>query len=218
MTYDKAPRVTPQLRARVLVEPTAEPVSLEAAREHLRVTPYLTTSDGLAHPDDALIQALITAAREHCEAFTGLSFVRKTYEAATDRFPPNGEPLELLFPPLLELQSLAYGPGSGEALSVSDVEVDEWSCPQRVFVAGDWPNVEPSTARIRIQYEAGYAPHDADSSEIAKPLPFAARAALLLLLGHLYENREATVERALQELPLGVEALLRPLRVNKGMA
>lgn len=211
---------TPQLRAKVVVSPTAEPVSLADAREHLRVTPYIENSDGdLSHPDDALISALITAAREHCEDFTGVSFVRKTYEAATDRLPPNGVPLELLWPPLIEVASFTYGVGSDDALAISDLEVDEWSWPQRLFVSGDWPSIaEPSTALIRIRYDAGYAPHDADSSEAALPLPKSARAALLLVLGHLYENREASVERALQELPLGVEALLRPMRVNKGFA
>lgn len=38
-------------------------------------------------------------------------------------------------------------------------------------------------------------------------------AAMLLLIGHLYENREAvTVGEAAAELPLGVDALLIPYR------
>jgi hypothetical protein len=58
---------------------------------------------------------------------------------------------------------------------------------------------------------------DSDS----EPLPFEAKAAILLIVGHLYENREEVVEHSNQTLlniPTGAEALLRPLRVRMGMA
>lgn len=208
--------MSPKLRTKIIAEPTAEPITLAVAREHLRVVPYL--NNNTEHPDDALILALLSAAREHCENFTGLSLVRKTYEGAADEFPEDGEPLELPHPPFLSLDFITYGDDSGDVLAASDVEIDSWSNPQRIYVAGDWPSIEKSTARVRVRYEAGFRASDAGSDDTAPALPFAARAAILLVLGHLYENREASVERALQELPMGVEALLRPLRVRTGMA
>lgn len=45
----------------------------------------------------------------------------------------------------------------------------------------------------------------------------AIRAAILLMLGHLYRNREAVVSEATNELPLGVTQLLWPHRVGLGV-
>ena len=47
----------------------------------------------------------------------------------------------------------------------------------------------------------------------ADDLPEEIRAAILLMIGHLYENREAGTERALQEIPFGVKSLLDMNRV-----
>lgn len=43
------------------------------------------------------------------------------------------------------------------------------------------------------------------------------RAAVLLVLGHLYRNRESVADSKLIELPLGARALLWPLRANLGV-
>ena len=61
---------------------------------------------------------------------------------------------------------------------------------------------------------AGYGA-DSDGGEA---LPKVIRAAMLLVIGHLYEHRSENTEVALQSLPLGVGALLRPRRVRLGMA
>lgn len=44
----------------------------------------------------------------------------------------------------------------------------------------------------------------------------AIRAAVLLLAGHLYANREATSHQALHEVPLGVSQMLWPHRAQLG--
>jgi uncharacterized phiE125 gp8 family phage protein len=47
-----------------------------------------------------------------------------------------------------------------------------------------------------------------------KDLPFATLAAIKLLVGHLFENREATVEANLKTIPLGITHLINLNRVN----
>jgi hypothetical protein len=59
-------------------QPTAEPVTLEEAKNFLRVS---------IDDDDALISIIITAAREACEAFTNRSFCFKGYRQSLDSFP-----------------------------------------------------------------------------------------------------------------------------------
>ena len=203
---------------KVIEDVTSEPLTLAECRLHLRVDAS-EDSDGGTHPDDSLITALLTASREVCEAFTGLSFARKTLEIAIDVFPlstdPGGLPIELPFGPVLDVQSISWGDASDDEMAAVDYTLDDYRLPNRVYpVATEWPTVTAATNLIKIRYLAGYGV----DSDGGTALPYAARAAMLLVLGHLYENREDTVDKQMFELPYGAQALLRPLRVRLGMA
>ena len=50
---------------------------------------------------------------------------------------------------------------------------------------------------------------------LAAPVPAALQQALLLLIGHWWENREAVIDGAYRKLPLGFEALITPYREIK---
>ncbi len=52
------------------------------------------------------------------------------------------------------------------------------------------------------------------SSDAGEPMPPAVKAACLLLIGSLYENRQAVSEKALTPVPLAFEALLSPHRTK----
>jgi uncharacterized phiE125 gp8 family phage protein len=69
-----------------------------------------------------------------------------------------------------------------------------------------WPATRDRPECVTIRYVGGYGDSAASVRESTK-------AALKLILGHLYENREATVpERASFLLPMGVSSLLDPER------
>lgn len=57
----------------------------------------------------------------------------------------------------------------------------------------------------------------ADADGLVLPDKPAVQAAVLLTLGHLYENRTSVDTVQKQELPLGVASLLQPHRINIGM-
>lgn len=57
----------------------------------------------------------------------------------------------------------------------------------------------------------------ADADGLVLPDEPAVQAAVLLTLGHLYENRTSVDTVQKQELPLGVASLLQPHRINIGM-
>ena len=63
---------------KVIVDATSEPLTLAEARLQCRVDPIddLDSDGNGTHPDDDLIEMLITAAREYCEQFLGVSLVR----------------------------------------------------------------------------------------------------------------------------------------------
>jgi uncharacterized phiE125 gp8 family phage protein len=59
------------------VQPTAEPVTLAEAQLHLRLD---TEGSPPSHPDDTLVQTLISASRENAEQYTGVTIAPASYE------------------------------------------------------------------------------------------------------------------------------------------
>lgn len=206
------------LRAKVLVHPTGRLLSLDTCREHLEVVPIDGDSDNETHPDDALILGMLDAAVAHAEQFTGLSILVRTWEAALDQFPAAG--FELPRPPLIELESFSVVNDSDGELDASTYVVDDYGTPEQPVVlrpVSSWPSIVNAPNTIKVRYRAGYQSEEDPDSDAA-PLPRSLRSAILLLLAHLYENREDSVEKALASIPNGAEALMRPLRVRLGMA
>ena len=67
----------------------------------------------------------------------------------------------------------------------------------------EWPETLDAANVVRVVYVAG-----------AATPPATVKAAMLLTIGHLYENRESVViGQTAIELPLGVKALLDTVRV-----
>lgn len=68
-----------------------------------------------------------------------------------------------------------------------------------------WPGSYHREDAVSVTYVAGYGNADA--------VPAPIKAAILLIVGHLYENREAsTVGVSAELLPMAVDALLAPYR------
>lgn len=206
------------LRAKVITHATGHVLSLDTCREHLEVVPIDGDSDNESHPDDQLILGMLDAAVAHAEQFTGLSIALRTWEAAMDQFPAEG--FELPRPPFVELLSFSAGNDSDGELDPASYVVDDYGTPEQPVVlraASSWPTVTKAPNTIKVRYRAGYQSEEDPDSD-APPMPRSLRAALLLVLGHLYENREDSVEKALASIPNGADALMRPLRVRLGMA
>jgi uncharacterized phiE125 gp8 family phage protein len=211
---------------KVITPPEDEPIPLEEARAHLEAASYGESDDDpVDELDDTMIMGWLAAAREHCEDFLGLSLSPRTLEIALDRFPTVRDDgrtyIELPMGPVSEVLSITIPDASGDSDDTDAALVDEavyvlddFSTPARLVSLAGWPSMTAGTNAIRIRYEAGYA-IDSDGNSA---MPKSIRAAILLVLGHLYAQREETTEKAMQSLPLGVEALLRPRRVLLGMA
>lgn len=191
------------------VEPPAEPVSRAEAKLHLRVD-----TDDTAQ--DTLIDALIQGAREWCENYTRRSFVRRTLQLRVDCFPSH---IRLPRGPVASVSSVAYIDSNGDSatLAADQYQVDTYSTPARIVPAFGvvWPSVDAGVVNgVTVTYVAGYAPGDTSPTDHAENVPAGAKAAILLLIGHLYENREQVGMQQLHEVPFGVRALLAPLEVR----
>lgn len=212
-----------------VIEEEAEPViPLATCRQHLELVPIDGDSDTETHPDDDLILGYLGAAVDYAEAYTGLCIVERVLEMGLDRFPLAGG-VALKRPPVVEILSFTGADGSeGEMDSGDNYILDDYSNPPMVFPVGSWPSVTQSPNLIKIRYRAGYRreviaddsdhPLELSDEPEAKPLPKSIRAALLLMLAHLYENRSDSVEKAMASIPLGVGALLGMKRIETSFA
>lgn len=201
---------------KTIIDVVSEPVSLTEARAHLRLDVYDSPA---THPDDPIIESLVTAAREWCEAYTGRSFALRTVELTFDEFPCNGlRFLSLGMPPLYAVQFVRYLDELGVEQTFTAWYLDTHQVPARVQLdpGESWPATEAQRVNaVRVRIQTGYVP--ADESPTGEPLPKTLRQAMLLLVGHWYENREAVIVGAIPAmLELTVHAMLTPYRLYTG--
>ncbi len=185
---------------KLITPPATEPITLLEAKRHLRVD---------VTDDDTLITSIITAAREYCETFQNRAYITQTWEMTLDSFPTM--PLKIPKPPLQSVDSIKYTDQNGvETLfDAANYVVDADSEPGRIALAPgvSWPSVTlKPIGGVKIRFTAGYG----DAAKV----PMMAKQAMLLLIGHWYEHREAVVTGSIsKEIEFAVHALLWPNRV-----
>jgi uncharacterized phiE125 gp8 family phage protein len=179
----------------LIAPPAEEPVTLADARAHLRLD---------AVEEDALLQALVTAARTALEAETRRAFVTQQWRLTLDDWP--SRPIELPLAPVAEVTAVKVALLSGAMLTIDPAfyEVDAKGEPPRLAAKRGqaWPMPATRLAGIEVEFTAGYG----DGAAVPQPL----KQALLLLVAHWFENR-APVGGG-RELPLTVSALVAPYR------
>ena len=188
--------------------PAVEPVTLSEAKAHLRVD----TSD-----DDTYIGTLITAAREWCEQYLDRTLVHTQWVMRFDKFPDSGiEPVELPRPPMVTsgtatavTVTFTQEAGPTSTYSTAEYRVDRNATPGTILpiYGTTWTPHRQDDNAISVTWWAGYG---ASGSSV----PAAIRHAILMLLGHWYENRQATVSTGAvpQDVPFGVRSLLDSVR------
>jgi uncharacterized phiE125 gp8 family phage protein len=184
------------MNLKLITAPTLEPVTLEEAKSHRRIE----SSD-----EDVLIVGFIEAAREWCEGYQNRAFITQTWELALDCFPPEDR-IRIPKPPLQSVESIKYydTDETEHTFSADSYHVDTYSEPGRVVLkyGETWPSDTLRTANgVIIQFTAGY-------SDTAATVPEKVKQAIKVLVGHLYENREATDIKELKEVPFAVCSLL----------
>ncbi len=204
--------------------PQMEPLSLPEAKQHLRI-------DDDQLDDDALIQGLIVTARRTAEDWTGRAFMTQTWTLYRDAWPAGkdeglsegwstgafiespGRALALPKPPLQSVVHVKTYDDSDTATTwaASNYFVDTASEPGRLVarVGQTFPTTARTANGIEIQFKAGYGDSWND-------VPEAIRQGMLLLIAHLYENREHVVTRAtVAAVPLGIAALWQSHRIMR---
>ena len=182
------------MTARLKTAPAKEPMTLQEAKDHLRVT---------FTDDDAYIDPLIPAARKEAEDYMERALVTQTWELFLDKFPKtSSEPILVPRPPLISITSIKYidGDGAEQTWANTEYKVDEKAAPGRIFPAFDktWPTPRLEANAVTIEFQAGYGPNAQDVQQnIAH--------ALKLILTDWYENRDGS-----RGIPESAKNILNP--------
>lgn len=171
------------MRVRTFTPAAAEPISLGDAKLHLRID----------HADeDALVTALIIAAREWCENRIGRTLITSTLRLTLDAWPDDNGGVELPRGPVQSVAQVRYRDEAGaqQMLGSTFWSLDNAGddAPHYLLPAygTQWPTVRDQANAVEIDYVAGYG--TAGSS-----VPAAVRQWILLAVGEMYTHREATV-------------------------
>jgi uncharacterized phiE125 gp8 family phage protein len=195
----------------LVTAPTLDPVSLAEAKAHCRVT----TTD-----EDGLLAGYILAARQHAEQYTRRAFITQTWALTLDEDWPQcverrnatRDRIVLPRPPAISVTSIAYTDldGASQTLAADQYRLVKLDTGEHAIDPAYnvyWPSVRNQSATITVTFVAGYG-----SSPGSIPEPI--RQAMLLLIGHWYENRETVnVGNIVNEMPFATAALLSPYRV-----
>ncbi len=200
----------------VATPPTVEPITLDEAKLHLRVTDT---------NDDAYIEGLIVTARQYLEKIENRAFLTQTLRMTLDSFPdlPNATlkffiptysvesylaraislmsgPLMLMRPPLQSVTSVTYLDANGNQQTLAQNPapglpgfiVDADAEPARLAPANNlpWPVTLAQQAAVKVTYVAGYG-------ATPESVPETTKHKLKLLIGEFYENREAISEKTM---------------------
>lgn len=204
----------------LVTAPAAEPVSLDEVKSHLRVT---------ADTEDELIDALITAARQHVDGrdgWLGRGLVTQTWELGLDGFPtgweypsdpwPRATAIQVPLPPLQSVTSVKYidPNGTEQTLASTEYVVHTAEEPGLIVLAygKNWPSIRVEPGAVRVRFVAGYG--------LAKDVPRPIKLGLSAYVAHFYEHREPVILTggvgSPVAIPMHVEALLQPYRMEWG--
>ena len=191
----------------VLITPPAiQPVTLAEEKLHLRVD---------HNDEDKLIESLIRAATEHLDGWTGIlgrCLVEQVWRQDHDRF---AREITIPLGPVIAVQLLTWRDPAGQLSTVPsgcyDLRTDEAGTAVVRFDA-DYvfpANLHESRA-VTITFKVGHETNPGPPATSTVPDPL--KVAILLLVGHWYQNREAVSATGMASLPFAVEALIAPYR------
>jgi len=146
-----------------LVTAPTNPLELAEIKAHLRID---------VDAEDALLQAYSDAAFDYAEQFTRRALATQTWDLFLDKFPA------VISVPLPPLQSVTvtYTDTAGNVQTFEDFTV----AGSHIVPGTNFPPTLDIPHAVKVRFVAGYP-----------ELPASVRIAMLLIVGDLYEHREA---------------------------
>lgn len=181
--------------------PATAPVSVAEAKAHLRVD---------SADEDSLIGSLIDAATSHFDGqgVLGRAIITQSWAQWVGQSPGW---VRLTIGTFQSLTSVEYydTDNAFQTATLTDFEIRLDGDFVIIKPKADhvWPPAYTRQDAIKITYVAGYG-------DAATDVPKSIRQAILLTVGHWYQNREAVVEGTFKDLPFAVAALIGVERIG----
>lgn len=167
---------------RLITPATDEPVTVDEAKAQCQLPEGM-----LSH--NAMLEELIFAARHLVEERIGRQLLAATYELVLDRFPGNARALDLPRAPLIDVELVQYLDPAGVLRTWDDDQyiVSTAREPGRLALAAgaSWPSTLHQADAVTIRFQCGYT-----TPALVPPI---IRRAILMLVAHWFNNREAVV-------------------------
>jgi uncharacterized phiE125 gp8 family phage protein len=172
------------MKIKLITAPTFEPIGVEEAMLAARI-------DENSGYEENLIAKYLTAAVNHVEDITSRKLCTQTWDYYLDAF-PCGDSIKIPFGNLASVTHIKYtdSDGSETTMTVTTeylVETNGEGCGMIVLPYGvSWPSFTAYTSHpIVIRFVCGWT--------IPALVPNKIKAAILLVLADLYQNRESQV-------------------------
>jgi uncharacterized phiE125 gp8 family phage protein len=190
-----------------IVTPAANlPVSIDAARRNSRID----TTD-----EDTRLTELIRVATAYVQKHTDTALITQTLSWKLDRFPIETKALYLPVWPVQSLSSVIYTDAAEASITI-DLNTLSTRIPSRgqSRIArkkwAAWPSTLDTPDAVDIRFIAGFG-----ATEASVPEEF--KQAILLLVSHWFENREAVLTgSASKEVEFAVSAIIDTIRDSDG--
>jgi uncharacterized phiE125 gp8 family phage protein len=204
----------------VVTPPAAEPISINLAAAHCRI------DDDVLAAEACLLEGWITAARDYVERTTGLQLVTATWLMTFDWFPgytapgmstyPYGDfyaadrgwdekrSIRLRKPPLQSVGSIQYIDTTGTLQTLSNTLYTVDAVSQIARLTPGYGQIWPVTRAIQNAVQITFTSGFGDASKV----PAVIKTAMLMLISHWNEHREAVAQGGMAEVPMAVDALL----------
>ncbi len=187
----------------LITAPSVSPVSVEECKNDLRIDHTF---------DDDYIQDLIDAATEYVGGRDGVLggkvLINQTWDYSTNKPDSDGR-LHLPITPVSSISSITYydGDEASQSGTVGNFNLfkDEDFAYLKPITGQTWPTIYNRPDGITIRFVAGFGAAGSD-------IPANITRAIRLIVAHWYENRTATRDTNVKEIPLAVDSLLNMSR------
>lgn len=184
------------LRTQIVTAPAAMPINLFEVKDQLRIE----HSD-----DDALLARLINVAVAMTDVKGVLGHAMITQTWAQWMGPNPTQAVQLLLGPVQSVSAVKYYDEAGVLQTDTLSNYSVFGVPSKTTVEPkegfSWPVTQERDDAIKIEYIIGYGDSEND-------VPDTIRHALMLIIGHWYDNREQAQMDELSEIPFGFMELL----------
>lgn len=194
-----------QPNSTLITTPVVEPLTLAEAKLFLRV-------DGTA--DNALITGMIVAARQFVETYTRRALVTQTWDCQYQGFMDTQRPLYVPRAPLQSVTSITYLDEDGDVQTLDSSYYSVWTfsgpTAGRGYIELNDDITLPSLYTdalypVTVRAVCGYG--------AASTVPDGLKAAMYLMLGDLYEQRQETMTSVSSKTQTTMERLMSPYRL-----